>query len=175
MSKKAAALPAIDGPKLAQIAGLTLKHINRLAREGVLPKARRNLFDTEKALSALITYYRNGREGSGTQADEKLRHTIAQRIEIEQRTAIKARQLLPVNEVKTAFDTAMTLIGSQLDGVAGRLAADLAGLSDPALCKKVIFDETRRIRTAAAAELEAFADRDERRGTPETSEGDHRG
>jgi phage terminase Nu1 subunit (DNA packaging protein) len=158
LSKNSAeALPTVNGAKLAAIAGLGVRQFNRLVRAGHIPKAKRGLYDTEAALAAIVTYYRQGKEGSSHIAAEKLRLTISQRLEIEQRTQTRARELIPVTQVRAAFDTAMTLIGSQLDGLAGRIANDVAATSDPAICKKVIFDETRRIRTAAAAELETLS------------------
>jgi phage terminase Nu1 subunit (DNA packaging protein) len=161
--------------KIAAIAGLSVRQFNRLVREGHVPKAQRALFDPEAALAALIAYYRQGKAGSSNYDSEKLRHVIAQRREVEQRTALKARELLPAQQVRTTFDTAMTLIGSQLDGLAGRIANDVAAQSDPAICRGIIFNETRRIRAAAAAELETIASTDRGRKTPPTAESDDGG
>jgi hypothetical protein len=171
---RAKTLPAVNTATLAQIAGLGVRQVQRLVANGVLPKSGRGRYALDAAVPALIRYYRQGAQGSGALAEERLRHTVAQRKEIEQRTAKRSRELIPVDEVRTAFDTAMALIGGQLDGLGGRIANDMAAQSDPAICKKVIFDETRRIRTAAAAELEAFADPTGRRKAAPAAAGDER-
>src|SRR6185295_17949975 len=113
-------LPLVSGPQLAQLTGLTVRHLGRLAAAGVIRKAQRGRYALTEVIPALLAYYQNGTEGSGDLADERLKLTVAQRKEIEQRTAIRARELIPVDEVRTAFDTSMTLVGAQLDGLGGR-------------------------------------------------------
>ncbi len=165
-------LPSVTTAVLAELSGLTPRQIQRLARGRTIAKAGRNAYDLRNVVHALIRYYRQDAETDGDQAAENLRRTIAQRREIEQRVSHKARDLIPAAEVRAAFDTAMTLVGSQLDGLAGRIANQVAAESDPAICKKVVFDETRRIRAAAAAELEAFADDSGGRQSATATEGD---
>ena len=151
-------IPAVSASHLAEIAGLSVSQLNRLVSAGVMPKAKRAVYATEKALRALIDYYRQGREGTGNIAVERLRLTVAQRKALEQTTAIKARELVPADEVQTLFCATLAMSMSQLDGMGGRLCNDMAAQSDPAICKKVMFDETRRIRAALAADLQSFAD-----------------
>jgi phage terminase Nu1 subunit (DNA packaging protein) len=162
----------ISGPQLAQLSGLTVRQLGRLVGAGVIRKAQRGRYALTEVVPALVDYYRQGKEGSGDIAEEKLKKTVAERREIEQRTAIRARELIPVDQVRTCFDTAMVIVGSQLDGLGGRLAGDVAAESDPAVCKGIIFNETRRIRAASAAELEALTNPNGRREAPETAEGD---
>lgn len=57
--------------------------------------------------------------------------------------------------VVSAFAEAMVVIASQLDGLGGRLAIELSGMSNPAEIQALILRETRRARAAAAALLEA--------------------
>lgn len=167
--------PLLSAADLALFAGITVRHFNRLVKERHVPRGKNGRYVAEVAIPALVAYYRQGAQGSSDLAAEKLKHTVAQRREIEQRTAKRARDLIAVSEVRTAFDTAMTLIGAQLDGLSGRLANDVAAQSDPAICKQVIFNETRRIRAAAAAELKAFADPTGGSNAASTAEGHHRG
>jgi hypothetical protein len=168
-------LPLLSTAEIAALAGMTVRHFNRLVRGGYVAKARRGFYAIDKAVPALIAYYSQGREGSGEMAAEKLRLAGAQRREIEQRVAIRARDLIPADAARAAFEAAMALIGSQLDGLGGRIAADVAAQADPAICKKVIFDETRRIRAAAAAELEAFAHPQTRGDHPQAVAGNNGG
>jgi hypothetical protein len=167
-------LPLVSGPQLAALVNLTVRQLNRLAMAGVIRKARRGSYALSEAIPGLIDYYRRGREGSGDLAEEKLRLTVAQRREVEQRTSIRARELIPLDAVRTGFDTAMTIVGSQLEGLGGRIANDLATETDAAKCKHVIFNECRRIRAAAAAQLEAVCRDPGRPEASTTTEGDER-
>jgi len=152
------AIQLVSASQLAGISGLSISQLNRLVRMGVIPRVKRGVFDLAKAAKALICYYRQGSEGSGDIAAERLRLTVAQRKALEQTTAIKARELVPADEVQTLFCAALAVSMSQLDGMGGRLCNAMAAQSDPAICKKVLFDETRRIRAALASDLQSFAD-----------------
>ena len=76
----------------------------------------------------------------------------AQRISLElegtRKESVNRRQM------ESAFAEAMVIIASQLDGLGGRLAVELAGMSNPAEIQALILLETRRARAAAAALLE---------------------
>jgi phage terminase Nu1 subunit (DNA packaging protein) len=155
--RSSGSLPTLSGPQLAALIGLSGRQVQRLAAEGVLPRDGRGRYDPTKAVPAFVQYLRDGREGSGSLVEEKLRLTVAQRREIEQKTRHRARELVEIDEVDRVFAAAMVTVGSQLDGLGGRLANELSALTDPAQVREVLFRETRRIRAAAAAQLEALA------------------
>ncbi len=145
---------------LARLLGVSDSHVRRLARTGVLPRAgasERAKFDIRVAVPAFLRYVRSGGDGSADLAEARLRLTEAQRRDLELRTRQRQRQTVDLDEVGTTFDAAMVAIGSQLDGLGGRLAGELAALNDPAVIRKRLFDETRRIRNAAADRLETLA------------------
>ena len=72
------ALPAISAKYLARLAGLTPNHLTKLAAAGHIPKPVRGRFDADAAITALVKYHRDGREGSSEIAAAKLRHVDAQ-------------------------------------------------------------------------------------------------
>jgi hypothetical protein len=156
-------------PALARLLGVHDSHVRRLARTGVLPRAgasERAKFDIRVAVPAFVRYVRSGENASSDLAEAKLRLTEAQRRDLELRTRQRQRQTVDLDEVASAFDAAMVEIGSQLDGLGGRLAGDLAAVNDPAVIRRRLFDETRRIRNTAADRLEALASADAGREPP---------
>ena len=89
---------------------------------------------------------------------------IAQRKDIEDRTAARSRNLIGYEEHASTVLTVAQTYNQQLDGMAGRLTPALLiacaeTQPNPAVIRKVIHDETQRIRTAVAKSLEASADR----------------
>lgn len=158
-------------PRKAVIAvlGISDGWFHKLRRAGVLHP----LTDKGTAYDlpdCVRNYLRFHQDGQGTDmASEKLKLVIAQRKQIEQRTASEERELVPVQEAQAAFNAVMTMLAAQLDGLAGRMAGELAGTDDPAAVREALFIETRRIRHNAAQQLENFATDTDRRAPAETT------
>jgi len=113
-------------------------------------------YNLKAAIAAWAQYHADGKSGSNM-AEEKRLLVIAQRKKIEQETRERSRELVPLADAQTAFSAAMVMIGSQLDGLPGRVAGEVAGLTEPAAVRSLLFEETRRIRDAAATKLETWA------------------
>jgi len=62
-------------------------------------------------------------------------------------------QLVDLESVRQDQAAVMTMISSELDGLGGRLANNLASVTNAATIQSLIFKETRRIRATAAAKL----------------------
>lgn len=67
------------------------------------------------------------------------------------------KELLPAEEVATAIRAMFGIVATQLDGLGPRMAARLAGLSDPQKIAKELFIECRNIRRATADAVTDFA------------------
>ena len=141
---------------LIHLLGISEAHFHKLKAAGVFQSLDRGVYDLKAAIAAWAKYHSDGRSGSDM-AEEKRRLIIAQRKQIELRTRVEERELVPLAEAQTTFNAAMILVGSQLDGLPGRVAGEVAGLEDPAAVRALLFDETRRIRDAAAAKLADWA------------------
>ena len=150
--------PAIllSPPDCARLLGISARQCRRLATQGVLPRQGRQ-FDPFVVVPAFLAYVRRGSDASSDLAEARLRLTEAQRREIESRTRRGERLVLAADLVAGAFEAAMTLVGSQLDALGRRLAPELSQLIDPVLVQEKLFHECRRIRNAAADQLEAMA------------------
>lgn len=158
----------VTGPILRAVLGVSTRQFHRLTRAGVIPRHGR-MFDLRKAVPAYTKYLRDGRETSTDIAEATLKLREAQRREIEARTRRAERDVVSLDEVGSVFEAAMTLVGGQLDGIAGRMCAELAQIDDPAIVREKLFHECRRIRNAAAAELETFAGGATRGEVPESA------
>lgn len=63
-----------------------------------------------------------------------------------------AGDLMPVVDCEVFIVSLCAMVAAQLKGMGGRVAMQLAAESDPAVCRELINDETRRILGALAAE-----------------------
>lgn len=142
---------------LGKMLRISERHIRRLSREGVLPRAGsspRAGFDAAVCVPKYLAHLEGEAAGSLSEARRKL--VEAQRRDLENRMRRREGETIDRSDVERAFLSAMTGIGGQLDGLAGRVCGEVAGLGDPASVREVLFRECRRIRNAASAELEAL-------------------
>lgn len=86
-----------------------------------------------------------------TQETTRLKSAQAELAELE--AAERRGDLMPVADAQQVASEAIVIVTTQLDGLPGRTAGQLAGMTDPAAIRKFLLDETRRIRAAMA---EAF-------------------
>jgi len=147
----------LTSAELARLLAISSRHVGRFAKRGLFPRAGRGRFDAFVCVPAFIKYRDQDTEGSSTIAAEKLKLTTAQRRAIEQRTAAGARKLIGLDEAVGVLYSVVAIYSSQLDGMGGRNCNQLAAETDPAVIKDMLFHETRRIRDAAATEIEALA------------------
>lgn len=136
--------------------GISTQHFSRLKTAGVVAPNPDNTYDLTRLVSDWTKYQIAG-ANPGSMADEKLKLVKAQRRKLEVETRERTRELVPHTDAAAAFSEAMVLVAGQLDALPGRAAGELAGLSDPAVIRSWLFNETRRIRDAAARRLEDFA------------------
>lgn len=93
-------------------------------------------------------------DGGETIAEASLRKSRADADWAEIKAAQANNELMLMADMQSLIERLMILAATQLDGIAGRVAAQIAAEHDPAVCRQIIFDETRRIREAMAHELE---------------------
>ena len=143
---------------LGKMLRISDRHIRRLSRDGVLPRVGSGPRDGFDAVACVPKYLAHMEaEGAGSLTEARMKLVEVQRRDLEHRMARREGESIDRAEVQRAFLAAMTSIGGQLDGIAGRLCGELAAMSEPALIREVLFRECRRIRNAAAAELETLA------------------
>jgi phage terminase Nu1 subunit (DNA packaging protein) len=158
-------MPIVSVSQFAEWYGWTQPYVSRLIAEGMpagppVAKGKSRLFDSAAAAEWVFTHreakLRTPDEGE-TLNEANLRKARADADMAEVRASEAANELIPLAEAEALIERVMVLVASQLDGMAGRLAAPLAAETDAAACRQTIFDECRRIRGAMAAEFEARA------------------
>ncbi|MFN2164759.1 MAG: hypothetical protein ACK2U9_00680 [Anaerolineae bacterium] len=141
---------------LLQLLELTATNFQKLKQAGVFQAEGHGAYDLKRSIAAWLQFHLDGaKPGDLTEARRLL--VIAQERKTQLDIKERERELVPLQEAQAIFDKTMVLIGAQLDGLAGRMAMELAGITDPAAVRAALFDETRRIRDEAARQLSNWA------------------
>ncbi len=141
-----------------ELVGLSERQFYRLVKAGVFKPVKKARYDLAQCIQTWGQYQADG-QNAGDMATEKTLLIIAQRKKVELETEEKKKELVSFSQVRQTFMEAMTIVATQLDGLAGRVAGELAGVGDPAVIRNRLFEETRRIRSAAADKLKDYASR----------------
>ncbi len=142
---------------LAQIIGLSDRQIRKLHDAGIFKQTDRGKYDLQETVQAWGRYLLDGKEPSDI-ATERRRLIAAQAKLTELNIAEKERDLIDREEVRQTVMEALVIVGTQMDGVAGRVAGELATEDEPAVIRQRLLSETRRIREAAADGLQDYID-----------------
>ena len=156
--------------ELATLFHLTERRIQQLAKDKIIPKAKRGKYDLMAAIRGYVKYLQERAAGraEGTYNDttdiktERKRLIKAQADKTECENQKLRGELVSFALVQDVLCETAVLYASSIDALPGRLANELAGLNDPAEIKARLFDECRRVRIATAKNLDRFADHIER-------------
>lgn len=152
-------LAPVTSAVLMRVLGCSKSQLYRLVNDGTIPRASKNRFDLVKAVPAYLDYVRRGSGAAESAHAQRLRLAEAQTKAIEQRIRQRDGELVEIAAVARVFDGVMVTLAAQLDGIAGRCAAEIAAMTDPAQARAKLLEEARRVRANAADELERFANR----------------
>lgn len=141
--------------QLAAVLGLSVQQIYNLRNDGVLSPAAKGRYDLAKSVQAYLEYVARGKTRAGN-VDAKNRLMLAKAQMAELVAAERQGKLLNAEQVQQVINEAMVVVGTQMDGIGGRLAGELAGITDPAIIRQKLLNECRRIRSAAADKLAAL-------------------
>jgi hypothetical protein len=150
----------LSSTELGRMIGRTDRQVRRLHREGILPKMadqQRTKFDAFVCVPKFLAYVNQGAEKSASVANSRQALVDAQRKALELKTRRSEGELIPAEEVNQGVEAIMTAVGASLDGLGGRLCAELAAITDAAVIRERIFNECRRVRNTAASALEVLA------------------
>lgn len=140
-------IPAeIHTEELATLLGLSVRHVDMLAKRGVFHKTAPARFDARQAISAYAAYARKG--GNADLDAEALRLKREQADKLAIQNAAARRELLPAVEVQRAWTETARDLRAAILAIPARVAANL-GLS-----RASAVDLDAEIRLA----LEALAD-----------------
>src|ERR1044072_9240609 len=127
---------AVSSNMVALVLGKSRAKVIDYVRSGILPThVGEHKYDLVACVQAYINYikYRKQRDEDEDMKDSVLKEKYkALRLENRRR----AGEVVETTEVEEAFVRAMSLIALRLEAIPGRLANELAGISDPALIRQ---------------------------------------
>lgn len=119
----------LSGPELASILGLDVRRVTQLAKEGVIPRIRRGVYDLAECTKAYVSYLRNrdnfDEDGIDPRAERaRLYKEQADKIEFENQ--IKRKKYVSIEDVKSLEMQRAKIYTSIVDAIPGRYSALIA-------------------------------------------------
>ena len=155
-------MPAVSLSDMAGILEVTPKIVSAWVEDG-LPvlgeggRGKPRTVNTRAVVDWLIARERAKLatpDGGETLDAAKLRKARADADTAELEVRKATGELVPLADMEQLVARVMVLCATQLDALGGRLASALAGETDPAVVRQILFDETKRIRDAMSTEFE---------------------
>lgn len=140
--------------------GLSTGAVSAAIKEGMptnspTRKGRPSAIDEPSAIQWLLE--RERERARPAHADPRNALYEEQRRKVWLENEATERQLVKLDDVQVVLNESMVAIASELEGLPGRMAGELAGLSDPALVRQSLRVQTTNIRQAAADRLARLA------------------
>lgn len=144
--------PRFTTAELSALLGISDRQIRNLVASDLLPaKGEDGQHDGRASIEAWVAYHADDREGSLAGAKKTFWRAKAAREETADR--LERGELMRRRDAIAIGEAAMGIVANYLDGLGGRMAAELAALSEPALVAEAIDREAHEIRSRAAREI----------------------
>lgn len=147
---------------IAKFCRISPRRVQQLVKEG-MPSEGRGQYNLAACAQWYIGYLQDKLKetGSGSSTTE-LKERRSRYLEIQATSAEldlrkKIGTLIDSEHAHFVMQEAMVIIATQMDGLGGRMASELAVINDPAEIRNRLLNETRRIRAAAADRLSSMA------------------
>ena len=151
-------LDSVDVGTLATVLGLTRRQVQRLAKDGVIPRLARGRYDLPASVQSWAAHLAQGKSIKAlVSGRQRLITAQAVRAELENKKA--EGTVVDLEELRTCLFAVMQTLAYELSGVSSRVAAEVAGETDPSVIQEILSEEHRRIRTSAADALSDLADK----------------
>ncbi len=153
-------LSAIDGTRihadaLAAVLGVSRRTVNELAKQGVIKSVGRARYDLAASVQGYVKWV-NGGKAVGALASSRQAVAAQQERRIRLANDQVEGRLVRRDVVEAVVDGAALAFRQGLDGLPGRMAAELAGLDDAAAVKARLHQETRRVLADVADRFAGF-------------------
>lgn len=148
---------AVNNEQLAWILGVTRQRVTQLKKDG-LPMIARGTYPLDGAVQWVVKYWKQKNLNAGQAMDSHRKRLLtAQALKAEIDNDVRLKQLIPSDIIASTLNQVGTILASQLDGLAPRLASELTNQTETAYVKKLISDETRQLRISIADLLDDLA------------------
>ncbi len=141
---------------MADVLGISATHLKRLASEGKIPAAERGRgkgYPVAECVWSYLRVLRVQKSPTGSHAEVRKELDEAKRDLARLEFETKSGQQVAEGDVIEAIQAASAVLVNRLEGMGGRLAHELAGISEPGAIRRRLLDEQRAVRTAASREL----------------------
>lgn len=165
--------------QLADMLGVGEAAVMKYAREGGMPKGhRRGRYPLKACVQWALARERAAaaaKDEDGDLIEERRRLIVEQRKAQELENAKTRGELISAETVGACMQSMAAIVATQLDGLAARVTPQVLQLRDSAKIQRLIFDECRGIRSAAARALAAYSEDLGREPDPEPAPEEERG
>lgn len=146
----------IRAAAVARVLGVGYRYLVTLREKGYIKQSEYGLFSIPDAVQGYLRFLRERRQPTKQQAAVGLTEWQRRKLELD----VKQRQgkLLPIELLDETMQSLVAETVSLLESQPGRLANELAGISEPAVIREILLDDNRRIRAALAVHLERRAE-----------------
>lgn len=155
---------------LAELFDLTETRIQQLAKDNIIPKAGRGKYEIIPCFQGYTKFLQEKLRGKDSDSvdskKEKGRLLKLQADEKEMKILTDKGLLLSIHDVKDMLSELISICAMGLESIPGRMATQLAGISEPAEIQKVLFEEIRTIRQSTASGIREFAGAEENIADP---------
>lgn len=110
--------------EIAEMAGRSKEWVKKLVQEGVAERNSRGLYRLGSVIAAIVAHYEAIAERSNKTA-AAARSSDARAREVEQRIAIRDRDLIPIDEALQAQDIIVGAVNAELTGLPARVTRDM--------------------------------------------------
>lgn len=144
---------------LARLLSLDKSRIGQLVAKG-MPKQGRGKFDDAECIRWYVEFKMKSVEAPSESSDvneARKRLYDAQVVKTELETAKVRRETIPADEHMIDMNQLAVLFSSGLDAIGGRLASQLAGMTDPAVIAEHLTTETNAIRESVADAIATYS------------------
>src|ERR1043166_802920 len=149
----------VSAQEYAEIRGWTKSWVSQQIQAG-LPAKQIGKRKTEYRIdtAAAIQWEIDRVKGESKPGSQRERLAKAQADKVELENARRRGELILASLVAHVLSSLGADLASRHDGLAGRVANELAGISEPALIRERLLTELRGVRTAVADGVEKLAD-----------------
>ena len=155
---------------LARLFGVTVKRVGDMCSNG-MPQADYGRYDLKICVKFYVDQWRDKtqvkKKGKEITAKDRIDFAKAEKLERENREA--DGDLIQVDEAINVVAIISGAVIGQFDSIAPRMAGTLAGIDNPAILQKTLYEETRRIKEEISRTIQENIDSFDVRKPAETS------
>jgi phage terminase Nu1 subunit (DNA packaging protein) len=149
----------VTANELGKYLGITGRRVGQLVKDGLPYKeiGKRKRYDLEAAIPWYISFIRTSKADQGYDK-ERTRLVKAQADKTELETQIRRGEVLELELVEQGMMGVAAEYSAQMDAIPGRIANDVAALSDVAKIQTLIHDQIRGVTDVVTDRLAAIAE-----------------